>query len=223
MSISELKRKSKQDMKNNYGFAILTMILLNLVLFGAMTVGLFIGLIIVVGAVKCCFAAFYVDVANHTQQGVDSTYRGFRQFARALWAGVIMFLIALAILLVMAIVSVIILGATHADFSTTTPVMIVCAIVGIVIALLIFVRLSFVFHIMNHEVDLSAVQCIKRSWALSKGMFFKILLLNLSFIGWWLLVAITLGAMYLYVSPYYQTTRANLYLSVAKEQTTENK
>lgn len=215
MSIGELKRKSKADMKNNYGFAILTMILLNLVLFGAMTLGLFIGMVLVLGAVRCCFAAFYVDVANHTRQGVDSTYRGFRQFARALWAGVIMFLIALAILLVMAIVSVIILGASHADFSATAPVMLICAIIGIVIIFLIFVRLSFVFYIMNHEVDLSAVQCIRRSWALSKGMFFKIVLLNLSFIGWWLLVAITLGAMYLYVGPYYETTRANLYLSAA--------
>ena len=39
MTIGELKRKSKGDMKNRYGFAILTMVLLSLVSFGAITVG----------------------------------------------------------------------------------------------------------------------------------------------------------------------------------------
>ena len=74
---------------------------------------------------------------------------------------------------------------------------------------------SYVFYVMNHQTQLSGAECIRASWKLSKGMFWKIVLFNLSFIGWWILVLVTLGGMYLYVSPYYDTARANLYLDAA--------
>ena len=59
------------------------MVLLNLVLFGSMTVGLFVGVILVAGAVQCCYISYFNDVVKHKRESVDSTYRGFRQFARA--------------------------------------------------------------------------------------------------------------------------------------------
>lgn len=219
MSIGELKQKSKMDMKNNYGFAILATILLNLVLLGSLTLGLGLGLLFTLGAVQCCYAAYYVDIANHTSQGVNSIYRGFRQFARALLAYIILFAITLAVLLAAAIVSVIALAVTHADFSMTGTIMGIFAIIGLIAAALILVRYSFTFYIMNHEVDLPATQCLKKSWQMTKGLFWKIVFFHLSFIGWFLLVVITLGAMSLYVSPYYQTAKANFYLSLCDKKT----
>lgn len=156
MSIGELKQKSKMDMKNNYGFAILATILLNLVLLGSLTLGLGLGLLFTLGSVQCCYAAYYVDIANHTSQGVNSIYRGFRQFARALLAYIILFAITLAVLLAAAIVSVIVLAVTHADFSTTGTIMVIFAIIGLIAAALILVRYSFAFYIMNHVSSPSA-------------------------------------------------------------------
>ena len=89
-------------------------------------------------------------------------------------------------------------------------------IIAMLVAMfLVNIKLSFVFYVMNHQTQLSGAECIRASWQLSKGMFWKIVLFNLSFIGWWILVLVTLGGMYLYVSPYYDTARANLYLDAA--------
>lgn len=95
-------------------------------------------------------------------------------------------------------------------------VKIVYLIIAMLVAMfLVNIKLSFVFYVMNHQTQLSGAECIRASWKLSKGMFWKIVLFNLSFIGWWILVLVTLGGMYLYVSPYYDTARANLYLDAA--------
>ena len=215
MTIGEIKRKSKGDMKNRYGFAILTMILLNLVAFGAITVGLFVGLLLVFGAVKCCYTAFYVDIARNEYRGVDSAYRGFRQFARALVANIYIVLIDLAVVLVFGLLFVLLLAITHATFSQTMAIAIPLLLAAAVVIFLVNVKLSFVFYVMNHKTELSGAACIRESWSLTKGMFWKIVLFNLSFIGWWILVAVTLGGMYLYVSPYYGASKANLYLDAA--------
>lgn len=215
MTIGELKRKSKGDMKNRYGFAILTMVLLSLVSFGAITVGLFIGAILVGGAVKCCYTAFYVDIARREYRGVDSAYRGFQQFARAIVANIYIFLINLAVAILFGLLFLLLLAITHATSAQAAVIAIFVIIAMLVAMFLVNIKLSFVFYIMNHQTQLSGAGCIRESWRLSKGMFWKIVLFNLSFIGWWLLVPVTLGGMYLYVSPYYDTARANLYLDAA--------
>lgn len=215
MTIGELKRKSKGDMKNRYGFAILAMILLNLVSFGAVTAGLFIGVILVGGAVRCCYTAFYVDIARREYRGVDSVYRGFQQFARALVANIYIFLINLAVAFVFGLLFLLLLAITHATSGQAAIIAVFVMIAMLVAMFLVNIKLSFVFYVMNHQTQLSGAECIRASWKLSKGMFWKIVLFNLSFIGWWILVLVTLGGMYLYVSPYYDTARANLYLDAA--------
>jgi len=105
MTIKDIKKKSKADLKNNYGISILTMILLSLVAFGSAAVGFIVGAVIVAGAVTCCYAAFYVDIAKHQIKSVDSTYRGFRQFARALKVMLIYAAVILGALIACALLS----------------------------------------------------------------------------------------------------------------------
>ena len=207
MTIKDIKKKSKADLKNNYGISILTKILLSLVLFGSAAAGFIVGAVIVAGANTCCYAAFYVDIAKRQIKGVDSTYRGFRQFARALkvmliYAGVILGVLIAYILLMLMI-----------------PHFVVSTILIILLAIAVFfisIKLKFVFYIMNDETDLSAVNCIKKSWRITKGSFGKILLFELSFIGWRLLTLLTFGALNLYVLPYRNTAVANFYLSLTQ-------
>ncbi len=207
MTIKDIKKKSKADLKNNYGISILTKILLSLVLFGSAAAGFIVGAVIVAGAITCCYAAFYVDIAKRQIKGVDSTYRGFRQFARALkvmliYAGVILGVLIAYILLMLMI-----------------PHFVISTILIILLAIAVFcisIKLKFVFYIMNDETDLSAVNCIKKSWRITKGSFGKILLFQLSFIGWRLLTLLTFGALNLYVLPYHNTAVANFYLSLTQ-------
>lgn len=215
MSNKELKLKAKADMKNNYGSAILTMILLSLVATGSATVGMIVGLIAVMGAIKCCYAAFYVDVAKHEIKGVDSTYRGFRQFGRALKV----FLIYTGVVLGMLAIMGIILGITAAIVEEEVEfVVIIGVLLAFIFGVALFVlsvKVRFVFFIMNDKIDLPAIDCIKYSFKLTKGRFWKLVGLELSFIGWYILVLLTFGGLNLYVAPYHDTAVANCYLDFA--------
>ena len=51
-----------------------------------------------------------------------------------------------------------------------------------------------------------------------KGYKMDLFLLELSFIGWWLLVLVTLGIASLWVIPYIKVTEANFYLDIKKEK-----
>lgn len=208
MTIKDIKKKSKADLKNNYGISILTKILLSLVVFGSAAAGFIVGAVIVAGAITCCYAAFYVDIAKRQIKGVDSTYRGFRQFARALkvmliYAGVILGVLIAYILLMLMIPHFVVVSTI---LIILLPIAVFC----------ISIKLKFVFYIMNDETDLSAVNCIKKSWRITKGSFGKILLFELSFIGWRLLTLLTFGALNLYVLPYRNTAVANFYLSLTQ-------
>ncbi len=285
MKISDLKKKSKLDLKNNYGIAILTMCLLNLALVGSATLGLVIGVVFVVGAVQCCYKAFYIDIASNQVKGVNSSYRGFKQFWKALAGTVLQGLVYLApyvaiilLLVLFYFVTALIVGFSETridinffdrlsfafnsisnkvklwnatdgnrynsffdflfngglydflweicsprmgiiDHSFPLSFLFVSNQLGLIwipivlTPIVLFpVRLKFVYFVMNHKTDLSPWQCIKQSWKITKGKFWKILGTELSFIGWYLLVPITLGAINLYFRPYHDTTIANLYL-----------
>lgn len=225
MKRAEIKHKSKLDLKNGYGYAILTMVLLNLVLFGSMTVGLFVGAILVAGAVQCCYISYFNDVAKHKRESVDSTYRGFRQFARALSLYLWQLLYYLVPLVVIVILSGIITVATsdpHINNGLSVPGLILTLVLSLayaVYAIILSLRFYFSFYVLNDEVDLSARECIKKSMTLTKGKCLSLFVFKLSFIGWWLLVLITFGGMNLYVYPYYMTAKSNLYFDIKGELT----
>ncbi len=59
--------------------------------------------------------------------------------------------------------------------------------------------------------DMTASQCIAASKAMMKGRKWELFVLNLSFILWYLLVAVTFGIAIIYVGPYVSVTLANYY------------
>lgn len=59
--------------------------------------------------------------------------------------------------------------------------------------------------------NLSVMDCISRSKELMAGYKGKLFLLELSFIGWHLIGALTFGLGYLFITPYIQTAKAVFY------------
>ncbi|MBO4542084.1 MAG: DUF975 family protein [Bacteroidales bacterium] len=66
-------------------------------------------------------------------------------------------------------------------------------------------------YIMKDQPELSAVDCIDRSMSMMNGYKWKLFLLDLSFIGWWLLSILTLGIGMLWLNPYVYCSRAKFY------------
>ncbi len=70
---------------------------------------------------------------------------------------------------------------------------------------------SMSFYILADNKGKSARECIKESMAMTDGHKMELFVLDLSFIGWALLGALTCGIAYIWVIPYMQATRANAY------------
>lgn len=64
----------------------------------------------------------------------------------------------------------------------------------------------------------TATEAITESRQLMDGHKAELFVLDLSFLGWWLLSVITFGIGFLWVTPYYRQTKANFYRHLAGNQ-----
>ena len=68
------------------------------------------------------------------------------------------------------------------------------------------------------DKQVGATDGIKASKELMKGHKMALFIFDLSFLGWNILAAITCGLGYLWVTPYYQTAKANFYRHIAGDK-----
>lgn len=68
------------------------------------------------------------------------------------------------------------------------------------------------------DKQVSATDGINASKELMKGHKMALFIFDLSFLGWNILAAITCGIGYLWVTPYYQTAKANFYRHIAGDK-----
>ncbi|WP_289294348.1 DUF975 family protein [Romboutsia ilealis] len=73
---------------------------------------------------------------------------------------------------------------------------------------------SQVYYIMAENPEMSIMNCLKESSRIMKGHKMDLFILELSFLGWGILMVITLGIAGLYVLPYYNATLTNFYLEI---------
>lgn len=70
---------------------------------------------------------------------------------------------------------------------------------------------SMVYFIALDNLELSALDVIRKSKEMMRGHKGEYFVLGLSFIGWGILGIFTLGILYLWLIPYMQVTMANFY------------
>jgi uncharacterized membrane protein len=77
---------------------------------------------------------------------------------------------------------------------------------------------SMAFYIMRDNPDIEPLDAIDKSQVMMRGYKGKLLLLELSFIGWALLGLLTLGIGYLWLYPYISLSLANFYENLKQSQ-----
>lgn len=81
---------------------------------------------------------------------------------------------------------------------------------GIIVALMF----SQSFYILAEDPSKGIIECLRESSNLMYGYKWELFVLQLSFIGWWILTALTLGIGSLLVYPYQKVTETNFYLII---------
>ena len=87
-------------------------------------------------------------------------------------------------------------------------------ILFIVPGIIVGLMFSQSYYILSEDPSKSITQCIKESVDMMNGHKWDLFYLELTFIGWWLLTAITVGIAGLWVAPYVKVTEINFYLSI---------
>ena len=90
--------------------------------------------------------------------------------------------------------------------------------VFIVPGIFFFYSTAMTNFIFSDDEDMQPWTAISKSFRLMHGNRFRLFKLQLSFIGWFLLVIATLGLALIYVGPYYMTALAKFYDEIKRKE-----
>lgn len=185
---SELRSAAREQLKGNWGTAILLCVIFSII---TVTLSFSVRLIPYVGYfVNFCItgpfalglAACFIKLVRRENFRLENLFDGFNRFSTALVAQLLITLFTFLWTLVFIIPGII------AQY-----------------------RYSMVFYILNDNQGMSAREALEASKQMMIGYKWKLFCLQFSFIGWALLSVITLFIGYLWLIPYYNTSIANFY------------
>ena len=194
MYTAELKSRSREQLRGNWAVAIGTILVANIILdinlwykatseLGIEGLSYSSNLVsLLLGGVISC--RFLLDIATKRAEARFNTlFSSFNIYLKTLGLNLLI---------------------TLAVFAGT----LLFIVPGIIVSLMF----SQAFYILSEDPSKSITQCINESVNLMSGNKWELFYLELSFIGWWLLVLVTLGIAALWVTPYQKLTEANFYL-----------
>jgi len=90
--------------------------------------------------------------------------------------------------------------------------------VGIILMIIKEYAYSCAFYIMQEDNNINGNAAITKSRQLMNGYKMKMFLLDLSYIGWYILVLLTCGILGIWVGPWHNQARYNLYQQIKTAQ-----
>lgn len=202
----QVKQNAREKLKGNLGMPCLAVVIVGLILGALNSTYTFktpdgnvsaassipsIISYIISGFMSFGLASFFLKFIREGKAQLESLFDGVKNIGGCIIAGILTILIT-ALGLILFIVP------------------------GIIFAL----RYSMTFYILVDNPGMSATDAMKRSKEMMAGHLVELFVFELSFILWYLGVAVTFGILYFYVGPYYATAKAMFYekLRPAKEE-----
>ena len=195
MSNSELKCKAKAQLGNKLFSNAWLMALLACAIVGAITAGAAtvvpgLGALLIFGAIEYGSARLFLDQARSgSPMEIGTLFSGFSSDFGELF----------------------LLGFLTSLFTALWALLFV--IPGIVKAY----SWSLIYYIKLDHPEYGWRECMKESAAMMRGYKMKLFLLDLSFIGWYIVGSLCLGVGTLWVVPYHTATHAQFYVERCKE------
>jgi uncharacterized membrane protein len=219
MNSKELRAKARESLKGNWGVAVLASIiatvfgatgssisngntddidfsalsqlapsevLTTLAVFGAFIIfGLIVSLVIS-AIVSIGYAQFNIDLIDGVKPNIGTLFSKSKQVTTAIVSNLLVFV--------------------HVAIGT-----ILFIVPGIIAAL----NFSMVNYIIAENPGITAREALKKSKEMMQGNKIRFLCLGLSFFGWAIITALTLGIAGIWVAPYMQASFAAFYREVA--------
>jgi uncharacterized membrane protein len=184
LSNNELRALSRKQLKDNWGNPILASLIYFVIVCvgGAIPhVGILIS-IAIAGPMLLGFTHYFVKYKRNEAPKLEDVFKGFNNYVSAL---VLHILIGIFVLL-------------------WTLLLIVPGIIAIY-------KYSMAIYILNDNPDIGAKAAIDKSKEMMEGHKQRLMFLDFSFFGWFLLCLLTLGIGFLWYTPYCKLTRVHFY------------
>lgn len=187
MTRAELKNAAKEQIKGKIGI----LFVMFLIVFAIMLVCMFIPFVgniatfIITPAFALSMCMIYLKLTKKDDISVGDLFSGFNKTGKALWLNILISIFTFLWTCLLIIPGII------KQYSY-----------------------SMAFYILADNPELTAREALSKSKEIMNGHKMELFVLQLSFIGWFLLVGITLGIASIYVTPYISATTANFYNSI---------
>lgn len=187
MTRAELKAAAKEQIRGKIGLYLV----MSVVVLGIMLVCSFIPVVgsiasfVIAPAFSLALCMFFLKLTKGEEVSVVDVFAGFNKTGRALWLNIL-------------------IGV----FTFLWSLLLV--IPGIIKAY----AYSMSFYVLADNPELTASEALAKSQSIMRGHKMELFILELSFIGWYFVVGLTLGIAAIYVAPYMNATMANFYNSI---------
>ena len=187
MNRVEIKKIAKGQIRGKI-FTIFLMTLLVLGITIACNSVVIIGNIayaIIAPGISLGFLMIYLKIANGKEIAIDDIFNGLNIFGKALWLQILVAFYTFLWTLLLYIPGIV----KSLSYSAST-------------------------WILANNPELTASEALSKSKKVMEGHKWDLFILQLSFIPWYILVALTFGIASIYVNPYFEVTLANFYKNI---------
>ena len=188
MNRAELKSAAKAQISGKIGILFVISLIIGLIsgaagaLLSLIPGGSLVAAIIITPAFALSIARVYLNVTKGVKPNAGAAFEGFDDF----WSAFkVVFLVGLFTFL--------------------------WSLLFVIPGIIKSYSYSMSMYILAENKGKKALECINESKTMTNGHKMELFVLSLSFIGWALLVTITLGIAYIWVYPYMSATMANAY------------
>lgn len=190
----EIKQEAKQNLKGNWGTAIVVLLIVGLLTAAVGSVTFGVVTLLITGPLGFGLAVFFSNLMHQQNAEIGDVFQGFtNNLGRNFLIGLLQS-IYLALWSLLFIIPGIIMSYAY----------------------------SMSYYVALDNPEMSANECLKESRRLMQGHKWELFCLELSFIGWILLCILTLGILTFWVEPWMSEAKAVFYYNVCKQPTANN-
>ena len=181
MTRQDMKQLAKDKLKGKWGVVIIAILLYGLINAAASSAFGIIELI-VMGPMAVGLCAFFLRIFREDKAEIEDTLSGFNNFFNNFIVGLLKY-VFIALWSLLFVIPGIVKSYSYA----------------------------MTFFIQHDHPDMTETDAITASREMMRGHKGELFILDLSFIGWYLLAALTFGLLLFYVVPYHQAVRTIFY------------
>lgn len=228
---SKLRKQAREALKGNwnkailiglaYFFFVLILDTLEKIFFKTPSLSLSYSIIELLILLPISFGVYFTFLKLKRHEFTttfDFVTEGFSRFSKVFtitgWVLIKMLLPIFCFIMSMVLYTVLL--SLHVKFLFVVIIGVVAYLACIVYTVARGLLYSMVYYITYDNPELSSKQVVKKSEELMNGNRGNLLLLELSFIGWFFVGMLTLGIGYIWIFPYYEVSLACFYDELTK-------